>query len=84
MPLVYGLRQLMRFEDGKVGWRVDPDDFIQSHIEDMMGSYYGMAIVGQQYDPAKVGKQAASYDLAEKLFEFEVMKNATAQSTTAR
>lgn len=75
MPLVYALRELMEFKDGEVSWKVDPYQFIHKHLSKIMESYYGM-VVGQGYDPAKVGKQQSSYKAAQDFFRVQVMLDA--------
>lgn len=75
IPLVYALRELMEFKDGKVTWKTNPYRFIQDYLDRILESYYGM-IVGQGYDPAKVGKQQSSYKAAQDFFKVQVMLHA--------
>jgi hypothetical protein len=76
VPLVYALRELMEYRDGRVSWKVDPYRFVKDHLSRIMESYYGM-IVGQSYDPAKVGKQQSSYKAAQDFFRVQVMLHTT-------
>lgn len=72
IPLVFALRELMEYRDGVVKWKVEPFRFVRDHLGKVMESYYGM-IVGQGYDPAKVGKQLSSYKAAQDFFKVQVM-----------
>ncbi len=62
-PLVYALTSLIQVQKGLLSWRTDPDAFIRENLEVILKGYAGM-IAGQSFDPAKVGKQPASYDVA--------------------
>ncbi|UYG03538.1 hypothetical protein OCT51_20565 [Halomonas sp. LR3S48] len=72
IPLVWALRELMEYTDGEVKWKVDPDTFIRNNLDKIMGSFYGM-IVGQGYDPAKVGKERSCYQAAQDLFRVQLI-----------
>jgi hypothetical protein len=71
MPLVVGLRALMEERDGQVRWKVDPRSFINEHLNEVVSSYYS-AIQMADYDPQKVGKAMAAYNLAESAFRLMV------------
>lgn len=62
MPLVWALSELMQYKDGRVSWREDPVKFIRKNLEKTLKVYYGM-IQMASYDPQKVGKTLASYNL---------------------
>lgn len=66
-PLVVALSALMKVEGDKVVWVTDPYKFVEKNINTVMRSFYSM-ISGQQYDPAKVGKEKGCYNLAYDLF----------------
>ncbi len=73
VPLVWGLRALMRVEDGKVGWAVDPADFVRRHIDSIVGAYK-LVLTMSRFDPVKIGKNEASYGIAESEFEKALLK----------
>ena len=63
MPIVWALGELMENDKkGIVSWKVDPYDFLQKNLNKTMKVYYGM-IQMASYDPQKVGKTNASYEL---------------------
>lgn len=69
MPLVYGLRAMLEYKNGKLSWKTDPAEFIEKHLTDVVPHIYSM-IEMAKYDPQKVGKADASYRLAESAFKF--------------
>ncbi|WP_218934121.1 AIPR family protein [Rosistilla ulvae] len=75
MPLVFALRELMECKQGVVSWKVNPYRFIEDHLDTIVDSYYGM-MQGQNFDPAKVGKQQSSYKIAQDSFKVQVMLHA--------
>jgi hypothetical protein len=62
MPLVWALSELMQYKNGEVSWRVDAEHFIQRNLTKTLRVYYGL-IQMANYDPQKVGKTLASYNL---------------------
>lgn len=64
VPLIYGLRALLKEKDGEIFWRVDPTVFLQQNLGKIMKSYR-LAIEMAQWDPQKVGKNIHSYEFAE-------------------
>ena len=69
MPLVWALRELMVCRSGRIEWKVDPEKFIESNLDDVMRNFYS-TIQLSNYDPQKVGKTHASYNLASSAFRF--------------
>lgn len=65
MPLVYGLRELIRRDqNGGLSWLIDPTDFINTYLGDVMSNYGELVIKMSNYDPQKVGKNRGSYNAA--------------------
>jgi hypothetical protein len=64
VPLIYGLRALLKEKDGEISWKVDPIVFLQQNLGKIMKSYR-LAIEMAQWDPQKVGKNIHSYEFAE-------------------
>lgn len=62
MPLVWALGELMVNNGGLISWKVNPVDFLKKNLNQTMKVYYGM-IQMASYDPQKVGKTTASYEL---------------------
>ncbi len=73
VPLVWGLRALMRVQDGKVVWIVDPTEFVKRHIDSIVGAYK-LVLTMSRFDPVKIGKNEASYGIAESEFEKALLK----------
>ena len=75
MPLVYGLKSLMRRRsDGNVEWVVDnPSKFIQDNLATIVRKYR-VIIEAFAGDPQKIGKNEGSYSLAADAFETELLK----------
>jgi len=73
MPLVYGLKALMRVEDGHVKWATDPRSFLDKHLKEIAGAYK-LVLEMSGYDPQKVGKNETSYKIALSEFEKALLK----------
>lgn len=75
MPLVVGLRTLMKVnEEGCIEWRVDPREFIATRLggsNGVVSSYYSVMQMAK-YDPQKVGKAKAAYNMAESAMRLQV------------
>jgi hypothetical protein len=68
MPLVCALSALIEEQDGKLKWKVDPDQFLQQNLPNIVRHYKGVLDLSQ-WDPAKVGKNSVSYAMAKQQFE---------------
>jgi len=68
MPLVYALSALMIEQDGRLKWKVDPNDFLRKNLPSIVQQYKGILDLSQ-WDPAKVGKNGVSYSMAKQQFE---------------
>jgi hypothetical protein len=75
MPLMHGLRSLMRKrDDGKVEWVVDnPARFLEENLTTIVRKYR-VIIEAFAGDPQKIGKNEGSYSLAADAFETELLK----------
>jgi hypothetical protein len=75
MPLVYGLKALMkRNDDGHVIWTVDdPKRFVEDNLVTIVRKYR-VIIEAFSGDPQKIGKNEGSYSLAYDAFETELLK----------
>jgi hypothetical protein len=73
VPIVWGLRALLRVQDGKVIWVTDPADFVRRHIDSIVGAYK-LVLTMSRFDPVKIGKNEASYGIAESEFEKALLK----------
>jgi hypothetical protein len=64
MPIMWGLRELMEFVDGKVQWttKISPEKFLKDNLKGTLMVYFGFIQMGD-YDPQRIGKTAASYTL---------------------
>lgn len=61
-PIVWALSSLMQYKDGEVSWVVDPKKFLSKNLSQTLKVFYGM-IQMAGYDPQKIGKTAATYEL---------------------
>lgn len=61
-PLVYSLKALLvKGDDGKLSWRVDPYKFVNNFINDMVKPY-SEVMKEAEFDPQKVGKSSAAFN----------------------
>jgi hypothetical protein len=60
LPVLYGLRSLLKVEQGRLAWIADPFDFVQKHLEALVGAFrMPMEMAG--FDPQKIAKNENSY-----------------------
>lgn len=71
IPLFYGLTVLMSVENEQVEWKIDPVEFLDDKLSEIM-SGYKMAIEAGEKDPQKVAKSDLSYNLAIQQFRFSL------------
>jgi hypothetical protein len=58
--VLYGLRSLLKVEQGRLAWIADPFDFVQKHLEALVGAFrMPMEMAG--FDPQKIAKNENSY-----------------------
>lgn len=61
LPILYGLKALMKIENGKVSWSTDPEAFLDRHMRSLVGAFrMPMEMAG--FDPQKVAKSENSYN----------------------
>ena len=60
LPVLYGLKALMRVEDGHVAWAENPDKFLSKHLKALAGAFK-MPMEMASFDPQKVAKNETSY-----------------------
>lgn len=61
LPILYGLKALMKIENGKVSWSTDPKAFLDRHMRSLVGAFrMPMEMAG--FDPQKVAKSENSYN----------------------
>jgi len=68
MLLVWGLSELVVRKDGLITWRTRPDAFLHRNLGKTLEVFYGV-IQLSNYDPQKVGKTQASYNLVANDFK---------------
>ncbi|GLK73259.1 hypothetical protein [Ancylobacter dichloromethanicus] len=74
MPLVYGLKGLMKAEGGRVIWATDPFDFLDEYFRDIAGAYR-LVLDMARFDPQKLAKNQASHEFAVGEFEKALIKH---------
>ncbi|GAA4353088.1 hypothetical protein [Microbacterium rhizosphaerae] len=63
IPLVYGLTALLeRRTDGTIAWKTDPIAFLNRHLGEI-AKKYKMIMQTMDFDPQKIGKSGAAYEL---------------------
>ena len=62
MPIVYGLVELIERDGDTFKWKVDPELFLIAHLKDILQVYHGVISLAQ-FDPQRVGKSGASYQM---------------------
>lgn len=68
VPLVCGLRAIIKNENGRIIWTTDPKRFLENNLKKIVSDYYGILSVCE-YDPQKVGKATQSYNAALNAFK---------------
>jgi hypothetical protein len=81
MPLVYGLKALMKVENGKVAWRTDPKAFVAKNLKEIAGAYK-YVLEMSEFEPQRVGKNEASYKIALGEFEKALIKEQAPAATS--
>jgi hypothetical protein len=74
MPLVYGLKGLMRVEGKNVVWATDPYAFLDLYLRDVAGAYR-LVLDMARFDPQKLSKNQASHEFAVGEFEKALIKH---------
>jgi len=74
MPLVYGLKGLMKIKDDRVIWATDPFKFIDLYFKDIAGAYR-LVLDMARFDPQKLAKNQASHEFAVGEFEKALIKH---------
>lgn len=82
MPLVYGLKGLMKVKEGKVIWATDPEQFLDQYLSNIAGAYR-FALDMARFDPQKLAKNEASHDFAVGEFEKALVMHQAKQAKTA-
>ena len=62
MPIVYGLSELMTFNGKEVIWKQDPHKFVEENLGEILKVLHGIISLAD-YDPQRVGKSSASYNV---------------------
>lgn len=63
MPLVYGLKGLLKVDGEKVIWATDPYKFLDAYLKDIAGAYR-LVLDMARFDPQKLAKNQASHEFA--------------------
>jgi hypothetical protein len=74
MPLVYGLKGLMKTEGERVVWATDPVKFLDRYLNDIAGAYR-LVLDMARFDPQKLAKNQASHEFAVGEFEKALIKH---------
>lgn len=76
MPLVYGLKGIMKIADGRVIWAEDPSKFLDRNLKALAGAYK-LVLDMARFDPQKLAKNPASHEFAVSEFEKAFFKEQT-------
>jgi hypothetical protein len=79
MPLVYGLKGLMKINDKQVVWATDAYKFLDANFNEIAGAYR-LVLDMARFDPQKLGKNQASHEFAVGEFEKALIKNQVRKS----
>lgn len=78
IPLVYGLSALLeRREDGTIAWKTDPTTFLNTHLDEIAKKYKGIMQM-MDFDPQKIGKSGAAYDVVKDAYTTLLLAEAAA------
>lgn len=81
MPLVYGLKGLMKIEGNRVVWAADPFKFLDAYFKDIAGAYR-LVLDMARFDPQKLAKNQASHEFAVSEFEKALIKHTVKKGTS--
>jgi len=73
-PIFCGLKALMMVDGNKIIWEVEPEEFIEDHLEEVVKTLKSLMEVAH-YDPQTIGKMSAAYSLIEREIENVVSRN---------
>lgn len=74
VPLIYGVRALIKKKDGLLAWKVDPGVFLKNNLTDIARSYK-LVIEMAGFDPQKVGKNISAYEFAEAAIQAQLARS---------
>ena len=74
MPLVYGLKGLLRADGERIVWATEPYKFLDAHLGEIAGAYR-LVLDMARFDPQKLGKNQASHEFAVGEFEKAMLKH---------
>ncbi len=74
MPLVYGLKGIMKVQDSRIVWATDPYKFLDLYLSDIAGAYR-LVLDMARFDPQKLAKNEASHEFAVGEFEKALLKH---------
>ncbi len=74
MPLVYGLKGLMKTSGERVVWATNPYTFLDQYLGDIAGAYR-LVLDMARFDPQKLSKNEASHGFAVGEFEKALIKH---------
>jgi hypothetical protein len=78
IPLVYGLTALLeRRDDGTIAWTTDPTTFLNDNLPEIAKKYKGIMQM-MDFDPQKIGKSGAAYDVVRDAFTTLLLAGAAA------
>jgi len=60
IPVICGLTQIMEIKGGELAWKVEPLEFIEDNINEMVSVVVDM-IKSNEYNPQSLGKNAGAY-----------------------
>jgi hypothetical protein len=79
MPLVYGLKGLMKIDGENVVWATNPYQFLDQYLSDIAGAYR-LVLDMARFDPQKLSKNQASHEFAVGEFEKALIKHRSRQA----
>lgn len=73
LPILYGLKALIKLDGDKLVWAENPDKFLDRHLHSLIGAFrMPMEMAG--FDPQKVAKNETSYSFMVGEFEKALIK----------
>ncbi len=82
MPLVYGLKGLIKIDGQRVVWATDPFRFLDAYFKDIAGAYR-LVLDMARFDPQKLAKNEASHEFAVGEFEKALIKHSARKGNNA-
>ena len=74
VPVLYGLKALLKIENGSVVWSENPYEFIKNHLDSLIKAFK-MPMEWVNFDPQKLAKSEKTYQYMQREVERIMLEN---------